>query len=94
MKTYDIYTAVAIQSEIKAVEKREDIRRNLKRSLELIDAAPQVQPTAKEHYRGNWAPIKLISFPEFLSPATKATGPSTITSKKSSSKSPARKRAC
>ncbi len=66
MKTYDIYTAVAIQSEIKAVEKREDIRRNLKRSLELIDAAPQVQPTAKEHFQGNWAPIKLISFPEFF----------------------------
>jgi hypothetical protein len=66
MTTYDVYTAVAMQPEIKAVEKREDIRRNLKRCLELIDAAPQIQPTAKEHYEGNWAPIKLISFPEFF----------------------------
>jgi predicted amidohydrolase len=66
MTTYDVYTAVAMQPEIKAVEKREDIRRNLKRCLELIDAAPQVQPTAKEHYEGNWAPIQLISFPEFF----------------------------
>lgn len=63
---YDIYTAVAIQPEIKLVEKREDIMKNLKRVLELIDAAPQVQPTAKEGYEGNWAPIKLISLPEFF----------------------------
>jgi predicted amidohydrolase len=66
MNTYDIYTAVAIQPEIKAIDKRADIGRNLKRCLELIDAAPQVQPTAKEHFTGNWAPIKLISFPEFF----------------------------
>jgi formamidase len=66
MTTYDIYTAVAMQPDIKAVEKRADIRRNLQRCLELIDAAPQIQPTAKEHYEGNWAPIKLISFPEFF----------------------------
>ena len=63
---YDIYTAVAIQPRIKLVEKREDIMKNLKRVLELIDVAPQVQPSAKEGYEGNWAPIKLISLPEFF----------------------------
>lgn len=63
---YDIYTAVAIQPEIKLVDNRSDIMKNLKRCLELIDAAPQVQPSAKEGYEGNWAPIKLVSFPEFF----------------------------
>ncbi len=63
---YDIYTAVAIQPEIKLIEKRADLMKNMKRCLELIDAAPQVQPSAKEGYEGNWAPIKLISFPEFF----------------------------
>ncbi|MBF8270868.1 MAG: hypothetical protein HW386_2577, partial [Gammaproteobacteria bacterium] len=66
MASYDIYTAVAIQPEIKVIAERADIHRNLKRCLELIDAAPQVQPTAKEHFEGNWAPIKLIAFPEFF----------------------------
>ncbi|WP_158736831.1 nitrilase-related carbon-nitrogen hydrolase [Alteribacillus sp. YIM 98480] len=63
---YDIYTAVAIQPEVKIVKKRSDIMDNLKRCLELIDAAPQVQPSAKEGFENNWAPIKLISFPEFF----------------------------
>jgi formamidase len=62
----DIYTAVAIQNEIKVVEKRSDISKNLTRCLELIDVAPQTSPTAKGGYTGNWAPIKLISFPEFF----------------------------
>ncbi|HOV80392.1 MAG TPA: nitrilase-related carbon-nitrogen hydrolase [Bacillota bacterium] len=62
----DIYTAVAIQPEVKVVEKRSDIEKNLKRCLELIDVAPQTAPSAKEKYEGNWAPIKLISFPEFF----------------------------
>ena len=66
MTSYDIYTAVAIQPEIKVIAERSDIRLNLNRCLELIDAAPQVQPTAKEHFEGNWAPIKLIAFPEFF----------------------------
>lgn len=66
MAKYDIYTAVAMQPEIVAVSKREDIQKNLQRNLQLIDAAPQCQPSAKEHYEGNWAPIKLISFPEFF----------------------------
>lgn len=66
MNKYDIYTAVAIQPEIKLVSERADIKKNLHRVLELIDAAPQVQPSAKEGYEGNWAPIKLISLPEFF----------------------------
>jgi predicted amidohydrolase len=63
---YDIYTAVAIQPEVILVETRDDIMKNLKRCLELIDAAPQVTITAKGGYQGSWAPIKLISFPEFF----------------------------
>ncbi|CAM5199832.1 Formamidase [Ureibacillus acetophenoni] len=63
---YDIYTAVAIQPEIKMVNERKDIMKNLKRVLELIDCAPQVQPAARETYDGGWAPIKLISLPEFF----------------------------
>ena len=63
---YDLFTAVAMQPEIYVVHERSDISKNLTRCLELIDAAPQVQVTAKEGYEGNWAPIKLISFPEFF----------------------------
>ena len=72
---YDIYTAAAIQPEVKSVEKRSDIMKNLKRCLELIDAAPQVQPAAKGGYEGNWAPIKLISFPEFFIQGHEGTWP-------------------
>ena len=39
---YDIYTAVAIQNEVKVVSDRSDIDRNLARVLELIDSAPQL----------------------------------------------------
>ena len=62
----DIYTAVAIQNEVKAVEKRGDIEKNLSRCLELIDVAPQTITAAKGHYHDSWAPIKLISFSEFF----------------------------
>ncbi len=64
--TIDIFTAVAIQNEIKPIKQRADIAQNLKRCLELIDVAPQTTPTAKETYKGNWAPIKVIAFPEFF----------------------------
>ncbi|MBX5467307.1 MAG: hypothetical protein K6U14_07440 [Firmicutes bacterium] len=63
---YDLYTAVAIQPEIRVAETRADIQKNLERCLELIDAAPQVQATAKEGFAQTFAPIKLISFPEFF----------------------------
>lgn len=63
---YDIYTAVAIQNEVKVVSDRSDIDRNLSRCLELIDSAPQLCYTARGTYEGSWAPIKLISFPEFF----------------------------
>ncbi|MBX5466161.1 MAG: nitrilase [Firmicutes bacterium] len=63
---YDLYTAVAIQPEIRVAETRADIAQNLQRCLELIDAAPQVQATAKEGFDQGFAPIKLISFPEFF----------------------------
>jgi predicted amidohydrolase len=67
MAKYDIYSAVAVQPEIKSVEDRSDIQRNMKRTLELIDVAPQVSLTAKSSYSDPcWAPIKLVSFPEFF----------------------------
>lgn len=65
MSVYDIYTAVALQPEVICVRDRSDIRKNLNRLLELIDIAPQMQISSKEHYEGNWAPMKLISAPEF-----------------------------
>jgi hypothetical protein len=64
--TIDIFTAVAIQIEIKPVDRSSDIEKNLKRCLELIDVAPQTSPTAKETYKGNWAPIKVVSSPDFF----------------------------
>jgi formamidase len=63
---YDIFTAVAMQPEIHVVHERSDIQKNLTRCLELIDAAPQLQANPKTTYDGSWAPIKLISFPEFF----------------------------
>ena len=52
MAKFDIYTAVAMQPEIIAVSKREDIRKNLKRNLELIDAAPQCRAERQGALRG------------------------------------------
>ncbi|NHM26565.1 hypothetical protein G7K71_06085 [Desulfofundulus sp. TPOSR] len=67
MSKYDIFTAVAVQPEIKAVEDRSDIKKNLKRTLELIDVAPQISLTARSNYNEPcYAPIKLIAFPEFF----------------------------
>ena len=66
MQQYDMFTAVAMQPDITVVHERADISDNLRRCLELIDAAPQIQPSAKETYEGSWAPVKLISFPEFF----------------------------
>lgn len=64
---YDIYTACAIQPEVWLVHKRSDIKKNLDRCLELIDAAPQSSFAAKGSYKAeSWAPLKLISFPEFF----------------------------
>ena len=64
---YDIYTACAVQSEVFATRERSDIRKNLKRCLELIDLAPEAALTAKDSYKAeSWAPVKLISFNEFF----------------------------
>jgi predicted amidohydrolase len=63
---YDIYTAVALQNEIKVIEERSDLQKNLDRVLKLIDYAPQSQIAARGRYEGSWAPIKLISAAEFF----------------------------
>ena len=63
---FDIYTAIAVQNDVRVVSDRSDIDRNLTRCLELIDSAPQLCYTARGGYEGSWAPIKLISFPEFF----------------------------
>jgi predicted amidohydrolase len=73
--SYDIYTAVAIQNEVKVVSERSDIDRNLSRVLDLIDSAPQLCYTAKGNYQGSWAPIKLISFSEFFIQGHEGTWP-------------------
>jgi len=65
MAQYDIYTAVALQNEIICVRDRSDLKTNLNRLLELIDVAPQSQVASRGTYEGSWAPIKLISAPEF-----------------------------
>lgn len=62
---YDIYTAVAIQPEVKVVEKRSDIKK-FATLPGTYRHSPQTAPSAKEKYEGNWAPIKLVSFPEFF----------------------------
>ncbi len=67
MGKYDIFQAVAVQPDVKCVEKRSDIQKNLNRILELIDVAPQISMQAKSNYlEPSWAPFKLISFPEFF----------------------------
>ena len=64
---YDIYTACAIQPEVWVAHKRDEIKKNLNRCLELIDVAPQAAFTAKGSYEAeSWAPLKLITFPEFF----------------------------
>lgn len=66
MAKHDIFTVAAIQNEIICVRERADIQKNLKRLLELIDCVPQTQVAARENYSGSWAPVKLISTPEFV----------------------------
>jgi predicted amidohydrolase len=67
MMGYDIFTACAMQADVYATRKRADIKRNLKRCLELIDVAPEASSTAKDSYKAEtWAPVKLVSFNEFF----------------------------
>jgi predicted amidohydrolase len=62
----DIYTACAIQPVVRAVKTRADMKHNIKRCLEMIDASPQLGVTATEGFTSDhWAPVKLICFPEF-----------------------------
>jgi formamidase len=62
----DIYTACAVQNIVKVTETRTDIKQNIKRCLELIDICPQMTATATEGFDAeNWAPVKLVCFPEF-----------------------------
>ena len=62
----DIYTACAIQTAVKAVSSKADRKQNIKRCLELIDISPQLGITATAGFESDhWAPVKLISFPEF-----------------------------
>jgi predicted amidohydrolase len=64
---FDIYTACAMQAEVFATRERSDIKRNLRRCLELIDVAPEASLTAKDGYSAeSWAPVKLVCFNEFF----------------------------
>ena len=62
----DIYTACAVQPAVKIVQHRNDINSNIKRCLELVDISPQMGITATAGFDADhWAPVKLVSFPEF-----------------------------
>jgi len=68
METIDVYRAVCVQPRVKLVTKREDIKENLKRAIDLIDYASYVSSSpyiqeAKFSYRP-FSPVKLIAFPE------------------------------
>ncbi len=67
MNRIDMYHAGCIQPIIRSANTREDIKRNVQRCCELIDAAPQFSIAgAKGSYKNWWAPFKLLSFPEFF----------------------------
>src|SRR5271157_5740757 len=68
MKTLDSYSAATVQPIIRRVLKRGQIKANLDRSMELITTAslsalPKIGAPAS--YDG-YAPVKLITFPEFF----------------------------
>jgi hypothetical protein len=60
MTKFDIYTAIAVQNDVKVISDRSDIDRNLTRCLELIDSAPQLCYTARGGYEGSWDPMDTI----------------------------------
>jgi len=70
MKTYDVYTAVAVQPETIMAEDKKGVRQNLQRCLEILSGVKSVSTSAKvavqEVAYEQWAPIKLVSFPEFF----------------------------
>lgn len=67
MKYLDMYHAVCINPIIHSANTRQDIVDNVKRVCELIDMAPQYSIAgAKGGYDNWWAPMKLISLPEFF----------------------------
>ena len=68
LKTLDVYTAVAVQSEPQIVRKRKDIEDNLSRAIEILESTAYSTPTAKApdmlvDYEP-YAPLKLVAFPE------------------------------
>ncbi|MBQ6496269.1 MAG: hypothetical protein IJI74_03770 [Firmicutes bacterium] len=67
MEYLDMYQAACIQPIIRSAETRDVIMENVKRVCELIDEAPQYSIAgAKNTYKNWWAPMKLVSFPEFF----------------------------
>jgi predicted amidohydrolase len=68
MKTFDTYTAVAVQSEPIVVLKRKQLEQNLNRALEILESSLYSVPNAKApdmqiDYEP-YAPVKLVAFPE------------------------------
>jgi len=70
METFDVYTAVVFQTETEVVRKRSDIKKtNLKRIVDICGRMAAYTPTVKPPYcppdYPEWAPIKLLAFPEY-----------------------------
>ena len=68
MDYFEVYTACTIQPKVKRVSKKSEIKKNIKRYLELMDAAPGYNIAMKRSSpKGyiSYAPTKLVSFPEF-----------------------------
>lgn len=63
MKTIGSYTAVAVQPEIVQVTRREQIRDNLDRAIQLIVGAAGFTASG---VKWAYAPVKLVVFPEFF----------------------------
>lgn len=68
---YDLFSAVAFQTDVWACRNRDDIERNLDRICEMIDSSAiyhyvRFTSPGLEHPsgRGTYAPLKLISLPE------------------------------
>jgi len=67
-ESVDVYRAVCMQSRVKLVTQKADLKKNLRRALELIDYASYVSPSPYRQDREltyqPYCPLKLVAFAE------------------------------
>ncbi len=71
MKTFDVYTAIVIQPEVRVCTSRDDVQDNLDRLIKILGSSEiarrgnfNVSTQPEEWELPSWAPVKLVALPE------------------------------